>query len=284
MSHDRWEVEEGEWETAVNHKKINRAVRRERKEQEAAQSATIGAEPEYFDVEAARRAAQTSFYGASKQQQRKPGKKRAAGGGEADLDFDDAGWTGGSGAPNAKAKKSKKPKAIVPQYTTADEIAEALVDIISRVPPTISGATATLASLGDKLATLTKKQWNKHYKSEFGTMRKFLEGRPSMFRVEGEEVSLVARGKPSGGAAKKSTKLNSASSNGDASTVHTREGESDDDEDDGANGGFPSSSHKPKTKTFRKEDGTALRSVLTVFVLLAVGIGGWIVWTGQRKA
>lgn len=286
MSHDRWErsdAEEGEWETAVNVKKINRAVRRERKEAEAAQAATVGNEPEHFDAEAARRAAQASFYGATKQKQRKAGGKKGA----AELDFEEAGWSGGGG-PNQKVKKSKKAKEAVPQYNTADEIASALVDLISRLPPTVSGASTTLASLGDKLATRTKKKWNAAYKPIYGTMRKFLEERPHLFHVNGEEVALAAaaaHGKMNSAAgksaAKKPTKATSTSASNGQQQSSEEESDDDDDDEEAATG--VGSSRKSTTKSV-KADASPVVTALAVLGLAAAGLAAWYFITEQHKA
>jgi hypothetical protein len=161
MSRDQWQQPEEEWEVAIDKKKINRAVRRERKEAEAvaAGGAAVGAAPvEEFDAETRRRLAAVSFYGNpnAKGKKNKAGSKRR----EAQLD-EEAGWTGSNYGEQKKSGKKGKVRAAVPVYDTAEELYEALAAIIADVPPTSAGQTTTMASLGAKLQTITKAAWNK---------------------------------------------------------------------------------------------------------------------------
>ena len=161
MSRDQWQQPEEEWEVAIDKKKINRAVRRERKEAEAvaAGGAAVGAAPyEELDAETRRRLAAVSFYGNpnAKGKKNKAGSKRR----EAQLD-EEAGWTGSNYGEQKKSGKKGKAKVAVPVYDTAEELYEALAAIIADVPPTSAGQTTTMASLGAKLQTLTKAAWNK---------------------------------------------------------------------------------------------------------------------------
>ena len=161
MSRDQWQQPEEEWEVAIDKKKINRAVRRERKEAEAvaAGGAAVGAAPvEEFDAETRRRLAAVSFYGNpnAKGKKNKAGSKRR----EAQLD-EEAGWTGSNYGEQKKSGKKGKAKVAVPVYDTAEELYEALAAIIADVPPTSAGQTTTMASLGAKLQTITKAAWNK---------------------------------------------------------------------------------------------------------------------------
>ena len=108
---------------AIDKKKINRAVRRERKEAEAeaAGGAAVGDVAPEFNAEARRKLAAASFYlsgsGSSSKRGKKGGNKK-----HRDLptdDFGEAGWVGGQ--EQGKPKKNGKPKAAVPTYNTAGQ-------------------------------------------------------------------------------------------------------------------------------------------------------------------
>lgn len=286
-SREVWEEPEGEWETAVDKKKINRAIRRERKAEEAAQasSAAVGGEPvDEFDAAERRRRATASFYGDAKAG-KKAGKKQrgvAAGG------FEEAGWTGEHGQSESRPKK-KKPKAAVPTYSTADELYEALSDLISRVPPSsVGGLTTTLASLGDKLATLTKKQWNKHYKADFGTMRAFLAKRPELFSIEGDNVTLLPQ-KVAAAARKIKTRIAQSASAGSSeeSSEEDEEAEDDEEEDDSAAAAKarPQQRQQKQQQQQRQQrdekSGSGAFGLLTAVVLLGAAVVGALVFTGQ---
>ena len=204
MSRSGFEVLEPEWETAIDKKKINRTVRRERKEAQAVAEASVGvvgAPSEEFDAEERKKRAAASFYGsavtkAQQRGQKGKGKGSKHKGPPQDLEFEEAGWTG-SLLQDTTKKAKKRIKAALPTYESAEELYEGLIDIISRVPPTAGEAVTTLASLGDKLATLTKQPWNKAFKAKYGTMRKFLEARAHIFHVDGDNVSLKPQSKSS---------------------------------------------------------------------------------------
>lgn len=283
---DRWFESEGEEEWAVveDKKRISRAVRRERKAAEASLSAAVGAAYEEFDADAARQAAQIGFYGQQKQKKKDDGRggrlpqRRGA-----PID-EEAGWTGD--ASNGKPKK-KKVKTVVSTYSTAEELAEALYDIVSRVPPTQTGASTTLASLGDKLQTLTKATWNKRYKSEFGTMRAFLQARPNLFVVDGDEVRLATPGTAAntatdakqGKKAKKSQKATSAAGASKGTAAARAESESDSEEDDESDSeeDTPPATKRTATKKQAKTGGSSVGTVLAL--LIAAAAGGYFYYT-----
>jgi len=227
---------------AVDKRRINREIRRQRKEAEAAaaQAAeTVGMDDgglSEFDAEERRRRMEASFYNkATKADKRSGGGRRKNYLGSTEEDYEyEAGWQGGSTKKEGK-KKSKKVKTVVPTYNTAEELTEALRDLLLHVPPTALGSGMTLAALGDKLQTLTKHAWNKRYKTEFGSMKQFLQRHKDLFVVEGEEVRLVEL---SGGKSKPRNKSNSASSadkrknkRSNASN-RTRSGDDEDDDED----------------------------------------------------
>jgi hypothetical protein len=247
---DRWESMEPEWELAVN---------------------------------------TASFYGVTKAEQRsKMGKQKKHVGPPPDLEFEEAGWAGGL-TGDGKKSKAKKSKAVLPTYNTAEELYEALADLIARVPPTAasasSGPSTTLASLGDKLQTLTKQQWNKRYKSEFGTLRSFLSARPKVFSVEGDWVRLVQQ----------SGKQRSRKSNGAqaASAAHSDSQQGSEEEEDSENdadqegaaasAGSPRAAGRQQRSAKRDSSGSSIcRKVTTLLLLVAGGVGA-LLFTGHLK-
>jgi hypothetical protein len=295
-SRDLWEEPEEAWETAVDKKKLNRAVRRERKAEEAAAAgaAAVGAPVEEFDAAERRRRAEASFYGTvskADQRGRKLGKKHR--GEPPSLDFEEAGWTGGADNAGAVRKKSKKAKPAVPTYDTAEELYDAFADIISRVPPTHSSGssalTTTLASLGDKLATLTKQQWNKRYKGEFGSIKSFLAKRSDLFTIDGDYVTLLPQqqSKP-----KKAARKLKAASNGNLNTEEDEEEEDEDDEEGNSGDEDADDSPQPRLRerqqreaqtTQAQKSGNGSFALVSTLVLLTAAVIGALVFTGRLE-
>lgn len=268
--------DDGEWEVAVDKKKISREYRRERKEAAAAAAALAGVDAEDFEaVDAASRRAMAaaSFYGSTTQ----AGKRKVGQGKKAASVDEEEVWIGGGPNPKAKKSKSKSSKAALPSYSTGDELAAALHSIVSNQPPSSLG-TVTIASLGDKLQTLTRCAWNKRYKSEFGSLRAFLEARPE-FCLQGDEVTLA----PAGG---KKAKKASAGSSGSASGAKgskkaassQKEAESEDEEqDEESDEEETEAASKRARKAGSKQQsssGGGVCSVGTVVALLVLGIAG----------
>lgn len=213
------------------------------------------------------------------QQRAKKGKQSKHKGPPPDLDFEPAGWEGGSYGEQKSGKKKGKPKAAIPQYNTAEELYTALAEIISHVPPTSRGSSTTLASLGDKLQTLTKVAWNKRYKQEFGSMAKFLQANPA-FIVNGDEVGLneAAAKKKAGKKAKDAARASSGRQESDESE---EESESESEGDDAAQSASPRRSPQQKQKQRTQADsseggGITVKSILLTVAAAAIASYLWL--------